>query len=116
MRTGTAFGSQDHGGRDPEGGSGQIAVKKTDLAVSVAAEGRFAMKTVAKTLGVVRSNLIERLNGNAKPRRRYHKAQDAAGCSIDPGFGRKAPHLRLSTYYGDPEPLVTQRRSQVGQS
>jgi putative transposase len=36
------------------------------------------MKTVAKVLGVSRSNLIERLNGNAKPRRRYHKAQDAA--------------------------------------
>lgn len=36
------------------------------------------MKTIAKTLGVSRSNLIERVNGNAKPRRRYHKAQDAA--------------------------------------
>jgi putative transposase len=36
------------------------------------------MKTVAKTLGVSRSNLIERLNGKAKPRRRYYKAQDAA--------------------------------------
>lgn len=36
------------------------------------------MKAIAKTLGVSRSNLIERLNGRAKPRRRYHKAQDAA--------------------------------------
>ncbi len=33
---------------------------------------------VAKTLGVSRSNLHERLNGGTKPRRRYHKAQDAA--------------------------------------
>lgn len=36
------------------------------------------MKTIAKTLGVSRSNLIERVNGATKPRRRYHKAQDAA--------------------------------------
>ena len=36
------------------------------------------MKTLARTLGVSRSNLIERLHGEAKPRRRYHKAQDAA--------------------------------------
>ena len=36
------------------------------------------MKTVAETLGVSRSNLHDRLNGSAKPRRSYHKAQDAA--------------------------------------
>jgi transposase InsO family protein len=36
------------------------------------------VKAVAEVLGVARSNLIERLNGSAKPRRRYHKAQDAA--------------------------------------
>ena len=36
------------------------------------------MKAVAETLGVSRSNLIDRLQGKAKPRRRYHKAQDAA--------------------------------------
>lgn len=36
------------------------------------------MKVVAETLGVARSNLIDRLNGRTKPRRRYHKAQDAA--------------------------------------
>ncbi|GHG36014.1 hypothetical protein GCM10017322_38570 [Paracoccus aerius] len=36
------------------------------------------MKTVAETLGVARSNLVDRLQGKAKPRRRYHKAQDAA--------------------------------------
>lgn len=36
------------------------------------------MKTVAETLGVARSNLIDRLQGKAKPRRRYRKAQDAA--------------------------------------
>lgn len=34
------------------------------------------MKVVAETLGVARSNLIDRLKGKTKPRRRYHKAQD----------------------------------------
>lgn len=36
------------------------------------------MSAVAKTLGVSRSNLHERRTDSAKPRRSYHKAQDAA--------------------------------------
>lgn len=36
------------------------------------------MKAVAETLGVSRSTLHDRLGGRTKPRRRYHKAQDAA--------------------------------------
>ena len=36
------------------------------------------MKAVAAALGVSRSNLYDRLNGSAKPRRGYQKAQDAA--------------------------------------
>ena len=52
--------------------------QKTDLARAVAAEGRFPVKVVAETLGVARSNLIDRLKEKTKPRRRYHKAQDAA--------------------------------------
>ena len=36
------------------------------------------MSVVAETLSVSRSNLHDRLKGGAKPRRRYHKAQDAA--------------------------------------
>ena len=36
------------------------------------------MKVVAEALGVSRSNLVERLAGSGKPRRRHHKAQDAA--------------------------------------
>lgn len=35
------------------------------------------MKAVADTLGVSRSNLIERLKGRPKPRGSYHKAEDA---------------------------------------
>ena len=36
------------------------------------------MKAVADVLGVSRSNLHDRLKGTTKPRRRYHKAHDAA--------------------------------------
>lgn len=36
------------------------------------------MKAVAQILGVSRSNLHERQNGSTKPRRSYHKTQDAA--------------------------------------
>jgi putative transposase len=36
------------------------------------------VKVVAETLGVARSNLIDRLKERTKLRRRYHKAQDAA--------------------------------------
>ena len=35
------------------------------------------MKAVADTLGVSRSNLIERLKGRSKPRGPYNKAEDA---------------------------------------
>lgn len=35
------------------------------------------MKAVADTLGVSRSNLIERLKCRSKPRGSYHKAEDA---------------------------------------
>ena len=35
------------------------------------------MKTVAHVLEVCRANLNDRLNGRAKPRRGYRKAQDA---------------------------------------
>src|SRR5204863_1331150 len=34
--------------------------RKTDLAVALAGAGRFSMKTIAATLGVARSNLVER--------------------------------------------------------
>jgi transposase InsO family protein len=36
------------------------------------------VKAVADTLAVARSNLVERLKGRTKPRRRYQKAQDGA--------------------------------------
>jgi len=36
------------------------------------------MKVIAETLEISRSNLLARVKGQTKPRRRYHKAQDAA--------------------------------------
>lgn len=51
---------------------------KTDVGCAVAAEGRFSMSVVAETLGVSRSNPHARVTRSVKPRRRYHKAQDAA--------------------------------------
>ncbi|XMO92495.1 IS3 family transposase (plasmid) [Paracoccus sp. ME4] len=48
------------------------------MARAVAVEGRFPVKVVAETLGVSRSNLLDRLKGRTKPRRRYQKAQDTA--------------------------------------
>jgi len=35
------------------------------------------MKTVAATMGVSRSNLVERLKGRSKPREPYRKVEDA---------------------------------------
>src|SRR5215471_1109989 len=39
-------------------------------------QGRFAMKAVADTLAIARSNLVERVARPAKPRRAYRKAAD----------------------------------------
>ncbi|WP_432612466.1 IS3 family transposase [Brucella pituitosa] len=51
--------------------------RKTDIAADLVAKGRFAMKAVADTLGVSRSNLNERLKGRSKPRGPYNKTEDA---------------------------------------
>src|SRR3954453_23879072 len=71
--------SQDDGERDPQGGHRSCAPKKTDLAAGVLERsgGRFAMKTVASTLGVARSNLIERRDKVTQARGPYRKAEDA---------------------------------------
>jgi len=52
--------------------------KKTDIATTVMerSAGRFAMKTVADTLPVALSNLIERVNRPAKPRGHHRKCGD----------------------------------------
>jgi hypothetical protein len=44
--------------------------KKSDVAVAIAAQGRFAMKTICETIGVARSNVAARAAGRTPPRRR----------------------------------------------
>src|SRR3954467_14246945 len=58
------------------GGSGEVGVKKTELAALVAAEGRFPMKAVADALEVARSHLHEKVRRLAKPRGSYRKPDD----------------------------------------
>ena len=67
-RAGTPSRPQDHGSGDFEGSARSRAGKKTDLAVALAGVGRFPVKTVAETLEVARSNVIERQKG-ARPAR-----------------------------------------------
>ena len=52
-------------------------MKKTDLALAVIARRGFAVKTVADTLGVSRSQLHSRLREGSRPRGRYQKTEDA---------------------------------------
>src|SRR4029077_7109126 len=77
-RTGAPARPQDHGSRDSQGSARRRAGKKTELAAAIMerSEGRFAMKAVADTLAVARSNLIERVSRRAKSRRPYRKAGD----------------------------------------
>ena len=60
-------------------------------------QGRFAMKAVADTLAVARSNLIERGSRRAKSRRPYRKAYHDE-LFADPPAGGRAPNLRVSAY------------------
>jgi transposase InsO family protein len=55
----------------------KVAHEKTDIAVAVAATGRFAVKTVADTLGVARSNLVERAKPDRSLRSSYRKPDDS---------------------------------------
>ncbi len=49
------------------------------MALAIAASGRFPVKAVAATLGVARSNLLERLRRPKRPQRDpYRRAQDEA--------------------------------------
>ncbi|WP_261339098.1 IS3 family transposase [Rhizobium leguminosarum] len=65
--------------------------QKTDIAADLVAEVRFPMKTVADILGVIRSNLAERLKGKSKPRGPCHSP--TCGCSATYGYRRIAALL-----------------------
>ena len=55
----------------------KVAHEKTDLALAVIARRRFAVKTVADTIGVSRSQLQPRPREGSRPRGRYRKTEDA---------------------------------------
>lgn len=95
--------------------------KKTDVACSVAATVKVSMSVVEEALGVFRSNLHARLTGSAKPRRRYHKAQDGERRrpqakrrrergAIDHGACGGTPNLRILSHYSHSEPAITRHQ------
>ena len=72
------------------------------------------MKTVASTLGVARSNLIERRDKVIQAR----GPSESRGCrppTSHPGHHRRATYLRLSPGLGSLEPPSTQRWQAHGQ-
>ena len=73
------------------------------------------MKTVASTLGVARSNLIERRDKVIQARGPYRKAEDAGPPTSHPGHHRRATYLRRSPGLGSLEPPSTQRWQAHGQ-
>ncbi|CUX65085.1 hypothetical protein AGR3A_pa70017 [Agrobacterium tomkonis CFBP 6623] len=67
------------------------------------------MKAVADTLGVSRSNLIERRKGRSKPRGSYHKAEDAE-LTHHSQAGRSKANLWLSADRRAPQSRKASRR------
>src|ERR1044071_6362152 len=92
-RVGAAARPQNHGSRDPQGGSRTRAGKKTDLAVALAAARRYPVSRVSQTLGVSRSNVLERRDGARRrgPQERPGDVELAAAirCLVDarPTYG-----------------------------
>src|SRR6202007_2224362 len=107
-RARAAAGAQDPGGGDPEGSARTRAGKKTDLAVALAACGRFAVKTIATTLGVSRSNLIERRDQTRPHRGPQTRAGDI---ELAAEIRRLVDQRPTYGYLRIPAPLKRERRS-----
>ena len=71
-----APGQEDHGERDPQGCGEACPRKKTDLADALAAQGGHPVKRLCETLGVARSNIVERRKNARKPRGHYVMPDD----------------------------------------
>lgn len=71
------------------------------------------MKAVAETLGVSRSNLVERLKDRDRPRQRYHKAGDI---DLLPALRRLVDERPTYGYHGAPEPGTSRYGPGTGQS
>ena len=68
------------------------------------------MKRVAEALGVSRSNLAERTQGEAAVARFLREGRRRSAAAADPSLRRRAADLRLSPHHGAGEPgtLATQ--------
>jgi Integrase core domain len=58
-------------------GAVELVHQKTDLAAALVARGRHSMKAIAATLGMARSNLAQRTEGDTKKRSPYLRLADA---------------------------------------
>ena len=84
--------------------------QKTDLAVALAASGRYPVKAVATTLGVARSNVVERRYGK-RPRR---GPQDRAGDVELAGAIRRFVDSRPTYGYRRIAALIKRERRSAG--
>ena len=109
------LGRKTNGSRDSQGSPRRRAGKKTELAAAIMErlQGRFAMKAVADTLAVARSNLIERVSRRAESRRPQGRGRRAIGA--DPPAGGRAPNLRVSAYPAPHKPSAKGQRKAASQ-
>ena len=73
------------------------------------------MKAVAETLGVSRSNLVERLAGRREAASALSKGARRGGPAAGAPAGRRAADLRLPADHGAPEPRSRRGRARPGQ-
>ncbi len=90
----------------------KVAHEKTDLALAVIARRGFAMKTVADSLGVSRSQLHARLREGSRPRGRYQKSEDAEMLSAIRTLTDDRPTYGYRRIWA----LLNRQREQTGQT
>ncbi len=78
----------------------KVAHEKTDLELAFIARRGFAVKTVADTLGVSRSQLYSRLREGSRPRGRYQRSEDAELLATILTFTDDRPTYGVSTDLG----------------
>ncbi len=85
-------------------GAVKLTPEKSDGAFAVVTEAGIQVKSVARTLGVARSQRDKRLKGAARPRTRYRNADDAELLAPLRSLVDKRPTLRLPADRGADEP------------
>src|SRR3954464_10318577 len=98
-RTAAAARQENPRERNSAGGARLGASKKTAVAVTLARAGRHAVKTVADTLGIARSNLAVQARCERSRRLARSSATPRGGaCRRDKGADRRSSDLRLSAH------------------